>query len=48
MYVLCGLITIVATLQAGKHISEYLSNPGGKLQKYLAKMGIDTLLDMVK
>ena len=31
----------------GSHISHYMDNPGGKLQKTLARIGIDALLDMV-
>ena len=35
-------------LQSGSLISEYLDNPGGDLQKTIAKIGIDVLLDMVR
>ena len=34
--------------QAGDQISEYIGNPGGELQKCLAKTGVEILLDMVR
>lgn len=34
--------------QHGDHISEYLDNPGDNLQRTLAKIGIEVLLDMVR
>ena len=39
--------TVIFSMQQGDHISEYLNEPGGHLQKTLAKMGIEMLLDMV-
>lgn len=36
------------TSQHGDQISEYLDNPGGELQKKLAKVGIEAVLDMVR
>ena len=42
MYGLCLLY-----LQSGSHISSYMDNPGGKLQKTLARIGMDAVLDMV-
>jgi aarF domain-containing kinase len=38
---------LVETFEAGSHISRYMDNPGGELQKTLARIGTDTLLDMV-
>ena len=34
--------------QQGDQISEYLDNPGGELQKKLAKVGVEAVLDMVR
>ena len=34
-------------LQPGAQISEYLNKPGGKLQKELARIGVEVVLDMV-
>lgn len=38
---------LVESFEAGTQISEYLSNPGGKLQQCLARVGVEALLDML-
>ena len=40
-------ISLPSPVQDGSHISRYMDNPGGELQKTLAKIGTDSLLDMV-
>ena len=47
MYMYMYMCIMVSTVQAGSHISRYMDNPGGELQKTLARIGMDTLLDMV-
>lgn len=38
---------LVETFEEGKHISEFMKNPGGALQRDLAKIGVEVLLDML-
>ncbi|KAL5460579.1 hypothetical protein EMCRGX_G034033 [Ephydatia muelleri] len=38
---------LVETFEEGKHISAFMTNPGGALQKDLAKIGVEVLLDML-
>lgn len=38
---------LVESFESGEQISHYLGNPGGELQKKVARIGIDVLLDML-
>ena len=44
----CRIIRLRLHPQAGDQIGQYVGSPGGKLQKSLAKAGVDVLLDMVR